>query len=67
MIDYHVAIRGALFDIARVCDNADDIALNARFIEDGLLFIRDGKIRARMTGRRENNIWMRKRLHRQAR
>jgi guanine deaminase len=39
MIDYHVAIRGALFDIAQVCDNADDIALNARFIEDGLLFI----------------------------
>jgi guanine deaminase len=49
MIDYHVAIRGALFDIAQVCDNADDIALNARFIEDGLLFIRDGKIQARMT------------------
>ena len=49
MIDYHVAIRGALFDIAQVCDSADEIALNTRFIEDGLLFIRNGYIQARMT------------------
>lgn len=49
MIDYQTAIRGALFDIARVCDNADDIARHARFIDDGLLFIRDGHIQARMT------------------
>lgn len=49
MIDYHAAVRGALFDIAEVCDNADDIAHHARFIEDGLLFIRDGKIQARMS------------------
>lgn len=48
-MDYQTAIRGALFDIARVCDNADDIARHGRFIEDGLLFIRDGHIQARMT------------------
>lgn len=48
MIDYHVAIRGAFFDIAQVADNADDIARHARYLDDGVLFIRDGHIQALM-------------------
>lgn len=37
-----------IFDIARVCDSADAIARHARYLEDGLLFIRNGKILAQM-------------------
>lgn len=46
MIDYHTAIRGAFFDIARTADHPDEIARHARHLEDGLLFIRDGHIQA---------------------
>ena len=46
MIDYSVALRGAFFDIAAVADSADDIASHARYLDDGVLFIRDGRIHA---------------------
>ncbi|WP_241211231.1 hypothetical protein, partial [Enterobacter ludwigii] len=32
MMDYQTAIRGAFFDIARVCDSADVIAQQARYL-----------------------------------
>jgi guanine deaminase len=48
MMDYQTAIRGAFFDIAQVCDSADAIARHARYLEDGLLFIQNGKILAQM-------------------
>lgn len=48
MIDYHAAIRGTFFDIARPADTAEDIARYARHVDDGLLFIRDGHIQALM-------------------
>ena len=47
-MDYQTAIRGAFFDIAQVCDSADAIARHARYLEDGLLFIQNGKILAHM-------------------
>lgn len=47
-MDYQTAIRGAFFDIAQVCDSADVIAQQARYLEDGLLFIHNGKILAQM-------------------
>ena len=46
MMDYHAAVRGAFFDIAGVAESADDIARQARYLEDGLLFLRDGRIQA---------------------
>ncbi len=46
MIDYSVALRGAFFDIAAVADSADDIASHARYLDDGVLFLRDGRIHA---------------------
>lgn len=46
MIEYHCALRGAFFDIAEVADCPDDIARQARYLDDGLLFIRAGKIQA---------------------
>lgn len=42
--EYHHALRGAFFDITATADSPDDIARRARYTEDGLLFIRDGKI-----------------------
>jgi len=48
MINYQTAIRGTFFDIAQVADNADDIARHARHLDDGLLFIQEGKIQALM-------------------
>ena len=47
-MDYQTAIRGAFFDIAQVCDSADAIARHARYLEDGVLFIQNGKILAHM-------------------
>ena len=35
MIEYHTAVRGAFFDIARIADSADDIARHARYLDDG--------------------------------
>ncbi len=46
MFDYHAAVRGAFFDIAEVAESADDIARQARYLEDGVLFLRDGHIQA---------------------
>ena len=42
-MEYQTAIRGAFFDIVRVCDSADAIARHARYLEDGVLFIQNGK------------------------
>lgn len=47
-MDYQTAIRGAFFDIAQVCDSADAIARHARYLEDGVLFIQNGKILTHM-------------------
>lgn len=44
MIDYHTAIRGSFFDITQTADSADAIAGHTRHLEDGLLFIRDGRV-----------------------
>lgn len=41
MFDYHAAVRGAFFDISEVAESADDIARQARYLEDGVLFLRD--------------------------
>lgn len=46
MMDYHAAVRGAFFDIAGVAESADDIARQARYLEDGVLFLRGGRIQA---------------------
>ncbi|MDX7218362.1 amidohydrolase family protein, partial [Escherichia coli] len=46
MFDYHAAVRGAFFDIAGVAESADDIARQARYLEDGVLFLRAGRIQA---------------------
>ena len=32
-MEYQTAIRGAFFDIVRVCDSADAIAQHARYLE----------------------------------
>ena len=42
-MEYQTAIRGTFFDITQVCDSADTIAEHARYLEDGLLFIQNGK------------------------
>jgi guanine deaminase len=49
MMDYQTAIRGAFFDIAQVCDSAEAIPRHARYLDDGLLFIHNGKILAQMS------------------
>ncbi len=59
MIDYSVALRGAFFDIAAVADSADDIASHARYLDDGVLFLRDGRIHALLPGRKPSNICIR--------
>ncbi|QNK09667.1 guanine deaminase [Enterobacter sp. JUb54] len=46
MIEYHSAVRGAFFDIAHPADSADDIARHGRYLDDGVLFIHEGKIQA---------------------
>ena len=44
MIDYHTAIRGAFFDITAPAESPDQIAANSRYIADGVLFLRDGRV-----------------------
>ncbi len=44
MMDYQTAVRGAFFDIAGVAETPDEVAAQARYLDDGLLFLRDGKI-----------------------
>lgn len=46
MIEYHTALRGAFFDITQIAHRADDIARHTRYIDDGVLFIEQGKIQA---------------------
>lgn len=38
------AIRGSFLDIAKSVENVEDIPSNIRYIEDGLMLIKDGKI-----------------------
>lgn len=40
---YSHALRGSFFDITAIADTPDDIARHARYLEDGLLFIGEGK------------------------
>lgn len=44
MMDYQTAVRGAFFDIAGVAETPDEVATQARYLDDGLLFLQDGKI-----------------------
>lgn len=44
MMDYQTAVRGAFFDIAGVAETPDEVAAHARYLDDGLLFLQDGKI-----------------------
>ncbi|HBY5039258.1 TPA: guanine deaminase, partial [Klebsiella pneumoniae] len=44
MMDYQTAVRGAFFDIAGVAETPDEVAAQARYLDDGLLFLQDGKI-----------------------
>lgn len=60
MIEYHTAVRGAFFDIARIADSADDIARHARYLDDGVLFIQQGKFRRCCRGKRANGTCIRK-------
>ena len=46
MITYHSAIRGAFFDITQPATSPEDIARHTRYLDDGLLFIHQGKIQA---------------------
>lgn len=44
MMDYQTAVRGAFFDIAGVAETPDEVAAQARYLDDGLLFLQEGKI-----------------------
>ncbi|WP_192830760.1 hypothetical protein, partial [Klebsiella pneumoniae] len=37
MMDYQTAVRGAFFDIAGVAETPDEVAAQARYLDDGLL------------------------------
>ncbi len=43
MMDYQTAVRG-IFDIAGVAETPDEVAAQARYLDDGLLFLQEGKI-----------------------
>lgn len=38
------AVRGSFIDVTRTIDNPEEIASALRFIEDGLLLIKQGKV-----------------------
>lgn len=38
------AVRGSFIDVIRTIDNSEEIVFALRFIEDGLLFIKQGKV-----------------------
>ncbi len=38
------AVRGSFIDVTRTVDNPEEIASALRFIEDGLLLIKQGKV-----------------------
>lgn len=44
MMDYQTAVRGAFFDIAGVAETPDEVAAQARYLDDGLLFLQEGKL-----------------------
>lgn len=46
MIEYQTALRGSFFDIAQRATRADDIARHSRYLDDGVLFIDEGKVQA---------------------
>ena len=52
MMDYQTAVRGAFFDIAGVAETPDEVAAQARYLDDGLLFCRRGKLSPCCHGRR---------------
>ena len=41
MMDYQTAVRGAFFDIAGVAETPDEVAAQARYLDDGLLFLQE--------------------------
>ncbi|MEJ5070782.1 guanine deaminase [Enterobacter ludwigii] len=49
MVDYRYALRGRFFDIAATADSPEDIARQARYVDDGLMFIAEGRILALMS------------------
>ena len=55
MMDYQTAVRGAFFDIAGVAETPDEVAAQARYLDDGLLFLQEGKIIAVGPGKRDND------------
>ncbi len=52
MMDYQTAVRGAFFDIAGVAETPDEVAAQARYLDDGLLFLQEGKLSPCCHGRR---------------
>lgn len=44
MNDYSTALRGRFLDIAATADSPAEIAAQARYLDDGLLFLREGRI-----------------------
>ncbi len=53
MMDYQTAVRGAFFDIAGVAETPDEVAAQARYLDDGLLFLQEGKLSPCCHGRRK--------------
>ncbi len=49
------AVRGSFIDVTRTVDNPEEIASALRFIEDGLLLIKQGKVE--WFGEWENGIY----------
>ena len=48
------AVRGSFIDVTRTVDNPDEIASALRFIEDGLLLIKQGKWNGLANGKTES-------------
>lgn len=49
MVNYRYALRGSFFDITALAETPSQIAQQTRFIDDGLLFVAEGKICALTT------------------
>lgn len=48
------AVRGSFIDVTRTVENPEEIASALRFLEDGLLLIRQEKSNGLASGKREN-------------
>ncbi|EKS6646026.1 guanine deaminase [Enterobacter hormaechei] len=48
MEDYRYVLRGSFFDITALAENPKEISRHARYIDDGLMFVGQGKILALM-------------------